>query len=189
MKMNRWNWKPRRDRASEAGQAIVFVLLILGIFLLGALCFAFDLSNIWFHRQTAQSAADAACAAGAMDILVDSEGGATGLQGFTLGTAYSCSTTSTDSICTYAAKNGYNAGTTNTVSVSFPTNAASGAPPGVLIPPVGLAGSYPFVRVDIVDHVQTFFYRSVERRHHQRCTDLLDLRRGTGDGPDSSHRA
>src|SRR5258708_2937592 len=120
MKMNRWNWKPRRDRAGEAGQAIVFVLLILGIFLLAALCFAFDFSNIWSHRQSAQSAADAACAAGAMDILVDAQGGATGNQGFTLGTDYSCTTTSTDSICKYAAKNGYNGGTTNTVSVKFP---------------------------------------------------------------------
>jgi hypothetical protein len=159
MKMNRWNWKPRRDRAGEAGQAIIFVLLVLGIFLLGALCFAFDLSNIWFHRQSAQNAADAACAAGAMDILVDSQGGATGLQGFILGTDYSCTSTATDSICTYAAKNGYNAGTTNTVSVKFPnaTQDTSYLPPGVLIPPASLAGSFPFVRVDIVDHVQTFF--------------------------------
>jgi Flp pilus assembly protein TadG len=159
MKMNRWNWKPRRDRAGEAGQAIVFVLLILGIFLLGALCFAFDLSNIWFHRQSAQSAADAACAAGAMDILVDAQGEATGKQGFTLGTDYSCTTTSTDSVCKYAAKNGYNSGTTNTVSVKFPNSShdATMVPPGVAIPPSALAGSYPFVRVDIVDHVQTFF--------------------------------
>jgi len=159
MKTNRWNWKPRRDRAGEAGQAIVYVLLLLGTFLLGALCFAFDLSNMWYHRQSAQSAADAACAAGAMDILVDSQGGATGKQGFTLGTDYSCSTTSTDTICKYANKNGYDAGTTNAVSVSFPnsTQDSTMLPPGVAIPPSSLAGAYPFVRVDIVDHVRTFF--------------------------------
>jgi Flp pilus assembly protein TadG len=157
MKTNRWSWKRRNHRAGESGQAMLFVVLVLGLFLLGALCFAFDLSNMWFHRQATQSAADAACAAGAMDILVDSQGGATGKQGFTLGTNYSCTSTSTDSICTYANKNGYNAGTTNTVSVSFPTTAATGAPPGVTIPPPSLAGSYPFVRVDIVDHVPTFF--------------------------------
>ena len=96
MKTNRWNWKPRRNRAGEAGQAMLFVVLVLGLFLLGALCFAFDLSNMWFHRQAAQTAADAACAAGAMDILVDSQGGATGKQGFTLGTAYTCAAASTD---------------------------------------------------------------------------------------------
>src|SRR6266849_308001 len=157
MKTNRWSWKRRSHRAGESGQAMLFIVLVLGIFLLGALCFAFDLSNMWFHRQSTQSAADAACAAGAMDILVDAQGGATGKQGFTLGTAYSCSSASTDSICTYANKNGYNGSTTNTVSVSFPTTAATGAPPGVTIPPSSLAGSYPFVRVDIVEHVPTFF--------------------------------
>jgi Putative Flp pilus-assembly TadE/G-like len=160
MKMNRWNWKPRSDRAGEAGQSIVFITLVLGIFLLGALCFAFDLSNMWFHRQAAQSAADAACAAGAMDILVDAEGGATGKQGFTLGTGYTCSTSSTDAVCSYAAKNGYSSNSLtpgNVVSVSFPTTTATGAPPGVLIPPSSIAGTYPFIRVDVVDHVQTFF--------------------------------
>src|SRR5258706_14424152 len=133
MKTNRWNWKPRSDRAGEAGQAIIFVLLVLGIFLLGALCFAFDLSNIWFHRQSAKSAADAACAAGAMDILVNAQGGSTSYGG-QIGTAYSCTTTATDSVCSYANKNGYDGGTSNTVSVSFPTTAANGAPPGVPIP-------------------------------------------------------
>ena len=138
----------------------MFFLLILGIFLLGALCLAFDFSNMWFHRQAAQTAADAACAAGAMDILVDAQGGATTHQGFTLGTTYNCTTTSTDSVCTYAAKNGYNSNNTapgNLVSVSFPTTAANGAPPGVSIPPSSIAGAYPFIRVDIVDHVQSFF--------------------------------
>jgi Putative Flp pilus-assembly TadE/G-like len=160
MKTNRWNWKRRSDRAGESGQAMLFVMLILGVFLLGALCFAFDLSNMWFHRQAAQTAADASCAAGAMDILVDAQGSPSGKQGFTLGTNYSCTTASTDSICSYAAKNGYNSNSTspgNVVSVSFPTTAANGAPPGVKIPPSSVAGSYPFVRVDIVDHVQTFF--------------------------------
>ena len=160
MRTNRWNWKRRTDRAAEAGQTTVFFVLVLGIFLLGALCLAFDFSNMWFHRQAAQTAADAACAAGAMDILVDAQGSATGHQGFTLGTNYSCTTASTDSVCQYAAKNGYNsngAAPGNLVSVSFPIDAASGAPPGVPIPPASSAGAFPFIRVDVVDHVQTFF--------------------------------
>src|ERR1700758_2024138 len=102
MKMNRWSWRTTTHRAEESGQAMILVVLVLSLFLLGALCFAFDMSNMWFHRQSAQTAADAACAAGAMDILVDAQGGATGKQGFTLGTGYNCSTTSTDSVCTYA---------------------------------------------------------------------------------------
>jgi Putative Flp pilus-assembly TadE/G-like len=162
MRTNRrnWNWKRRTDRAGEAGQTTVFFVLVLGIFLLGALCLAFDFSNMWFHRQAAQTASDAACAAGAMDILVDAQGGATGHQGFTLGTAFDCSSTGKplSSVCQYAAKNGYNSTAPgNLVSVSFPTTAANGAPPGVSIPPASSAGAFPFIRVDVVDHVQTFF--------------------------------
>ena len=159
MKTNR-NWRRRGHRSGEAGQAMLFILLVMGIFLLGALCFAFDMSNMWFHRQAAQTAADAACAAGAMDILVDAQGGATGHQGFTLGTAYSCTTASTDSVCSYAAKNGYNSNNAfpgNLVSVTFPTTAATGAPPGVDDSTCTACGAFPFIRVDIVDHVQTFF--------------------------------
>jgi len=144
----------RRDRSREAGQATLFLILALGIFLLGALCFAFDMSNMWFHRQAAQTAADAACTAGAMDLLVDAQGGATGNQGFTPGTNYSCSTTSTDSVCKYAANNGYaspNSSPGNAVNVSFPTSVI-----GVTAPPSTIT-SHPFIRVDITDHVQTFF--------------------------------
>jgi hypothetical protein len=154
MKTNRWNCTRRSDRAGEAGQTTVFFVLVLGLFLLGALSLAFDLSNMWFHRQAAQTAADAACAAGAMDLLVDAEGGATGHQGFTAGTAYDCTTTSTDSVCQYAAKNGYNSNNTapgNLVSVSFPAGVI-----GVNTPPASIAPT-PFIRVDIVDNVQTFF--------------------------------
>ena len=145
----------KTHRSREAGQAVVFVVLILGIFLLGALCFAFDFSNMWFHRQAAQTAADAACTAGAMDLLVDSQGGSTGHQGFTVGTAYSCTTTSTDTICTYAAKNGYdsnNAAPGNLVNVSFPASVN-----GVTTPPSSIAGTHPFIRVDVLDNVGTFF--------------------------------
>src|ERR1700693_3878824 len=109
MKDNRWNWKLRTDRAGETGQTTVFFVLVLGIFLLGGLCLAFDLSNMWFHRQAAQTAADAACTAGAMDLLVDAQGGATGHQGFTPGTDFDCTSSGhpTSSVCQYAAKNGY----------------------------------------------------------------------------------
>jgi hypothetical protein len=150
MKTNRWNRKRRSHRTGEAGQTILFFVLVLGIFLLGALCFAFDLPNLWFHRQAAQSAADAACAAGAMDLLVNDTNGTT--QGGL--TAGNCAVGSTDSACWYAAKNGYSSNSTspgNVVTVSFPASVI-----GVTTPPVGVAAT-PFIRVDIVDHVQTFF--------------------------------
>lgn len=156
MARNRGNEKRRTRRVGETGQATLFFVLVLGIFLLAALCFAFDLSNMWFHRQGAQTAADAACAAGAMDLLVDSQGGATGHQGFTAGTNFDCSSTGNpnSSVCQYAAKNGYastNASPGNLVSVSFPSSAI-----GVTPPPSGIAPN-PFIRVDVVDHVQSFF--------------------------------
>jgi len=143
-------------RSGEAGQATLFFVLVLGIFLLGALCLAFDLSNMWFHRQSAQTAADAACTAGAMDLLVDAQGGATGHQGFTLGTNFDCTSGGhpSSSVCQYALKNGYdstNNAPGNLVSVSFPSSVT-----GVTTPP-GTIAATPFIRVDVVDRVQTFF--------------------------------
>src|SRR2546430_17513627 len=49
---------------SDGGQVTITVVLAMGIFLLGAMGFAVDMANLWFHRQSAQIAADAACTAG-----------------------------------------------------------------------------------------------------------------------------
>ncbi|HET9088630.1 MAG TPA: pilus assembly protein TadG-related protein, partial [Acidobacteriaceae bacterium] len=43
----------------ESGQVIVSLLLMLALFLIAMMGFAVDLTNLWFHRQAAQSAADA----------------------------------------------------------------------------------------------------------------------------------
>ncbi len=64
----------RDRRQGDEGQVILFVLLFLGIFLLGFIGFAVDLTNMWFHRQSAQAAADAACQAGIMDVLEIAQG-------------------------------------------------------------------------------------------------------------------
>src|SRR6516164_583047 len=61
-------------RHDDKGQTMLVVMLALGIFLLGAVSFGGDIANLWFHRQAAQTAADAACTAGAMDLLYDAEG-------------------------------------------------------------------------------------------------------------------
>lgn len=143
-----------RTGRKESGQAIVFVLLATGLFLFGAVAFAVDLSNMWFHRQAAQTAADAACMATAMDLLVDNQSAATGNQGFTNGTGFNCTTSSTAVPCQYASLNGYNSNALNpgnVVSVSFPSSVT-----GATTPSSGLAAT-PFVRVDVLDHVQAFF--------------------------------
>lgn len=146
----------RQRRAREGGQTLTLVLLALGLFLLGAVGIAVDVSNWWFHRQMARGAADAACVAGAMDLLVYSQDG-TWNNAFTPGTAFDCTAASGQtgaSPCAYAALNGYNSVNSqfgNLVSVSFPTSV-----PGVTPPPANIA-PVAFIRVDILDHVQTNF--------------------------------
>jgi len=49
----------RSELRSESGQVMIFVVLGLGLFMIGAMAFAIDLSNLWFNRQAAQTAADA----------------------------------------------------------------------------------------------------------------------------------
>jgi hypothetical protein len=149
--------RKRSRRSSESGQALVFLVLALGLAFLAAAAFSVDMSNLWFHRQASQNAADSACTAGAMDLLVDAQGLQTGHQGFTNGTAFNCTTGSTAAPCQYAAKNGYNSSNAspgNLVSVSFPTTVA-GVPTSA-IPPSGIAPNA-FMRVDVVDNVQTYF--------------------------------
>jgi hypothetical protein len=149
---NRW----RKDGAgsSQSGQALVFLVIALGLVFVGAGALSVDMSNLWFHRQSAQNAADAACTAGAMDLLVSAQGGGTGHQGFagTAGTSFNCSTGSAAIPCRYAAKNGYNSdGTGNVVSVSFPSTV-----PGVTAPPAGIAPNA-FINVVVTDNIQTYF--------------------------------
>src|ERR1700730_16547594 len=111
----------------EAGQASVLLILVLGVFLLASLPFAVDLSGVWFHRQSAQTAADAACLAGAADLLAKAGGVTPPSPGFTAGTAGDCAATPQASMCKYANLNGYNGAglsttaDSNSVSWTFPT--------------------------------------------------------------------
>ena len=142
----------RHRQTREGGQTVTLVLLGMGLFLLGAVGIAVDISNWWFHRQMARDAADAACVAGVMDLLVSSQGG-TWNHGFTPGTNFDCSATGNPgaSPCAYAALNGYNSASGNLVSVSFPSTV-----PGVTPPPTTLAPTA-FIRVDVLDNVATTF--------------------------------
>src|SRR5882724_10377886 len=155
--MKTYRWRKTAQRSSESGQALVFLVLALSIVFLGAAALSVEMSNLWFHRQAALNAADAACTAGAMDLLVDAQGGATGHQGFVNGAAFNCSVGSTAAPCQYAAKNGYTSNNTtpgSLVRVSFPTTVPG--VPTALIPPAGIAPTA-FMRVDVTDNVQTYF--------------------------------
>jgi hypothetical protein len=152
---------PASARRRESGQTTVLLLVALGVFLLGSVGFAVDLSNIWFHRQAAQSAADAACVAGAMDIRYLNIGAISVSPGFTPGTAGDCTSSPLASLCQYAGFNGYTATTAASgwssstpggsvaVSWTFPTSVT-----GV----TGASGtSYPFLRVVVEEKPLTWF--------------------------------
>ena len=145
-------WSEWTGRREEDGQAAISLVLILGLFAMGVLGFGVDLSNVWFHRQAARSAADAACQAGALDMLagVSSQGPG---QGFTAGTAGNCVGTPAATMCSYAAANGYNgAGLTagaasNAVSWTFPSSVS-----GVTANPLNT-----YMTVTVAENVRTYF--------------------------------
>lgn len=145
----------------ESGQTVIIIVLALGIFLLAFLGFATDATNIWFHRQAAQGAADAACQAGGMDLLLYANGTSTPVgPGFTPGTPFSCSdvTKANAGPCFYANANGYSgvgltAATESTaVNVTFPGSVAG---VGTLDPNYNVTA--PYIKVEIVDRIKTFF--------------------------------
>src|SRR5207248_7255929 len=152
----------------ESGQVMLFTVLALGLFLIGAMAFAIDLSNMWFRRQAAQTAADAACTAGAMDLLADATAGTTQSGHFgsttTAAVPFDCNITTPNtattnpSPCYYATLNGFNSsvasGSTaigNNVNVDFPSSVA-----GVTTPPNTVAPTA-FMRVTVTDNSPTFF--------------------------------
>ena len=174
-------------RAGESGQTMLFVLLALSVFLLGAVAFAVDLGNAWFHRQNARSAADAACTAGAMDMLSTLNGTSAG--GFTAGTDFQCSGNSTYAPCQYAALNDYSApglsaGTpSNEVNVTFPSTLTGVASCGGATPPPECTASaftaHPYMLVTVTDRIQSFFIgllsgtRTIDVRASSACGVVL----------------
>src|SRR5258708_26052464 len=100
--INKYNRFKKHNRSRQSGQAAVFLMLALGVFLLGGIGFAVDMSNLWMHRQASQSAADAACMAATTDMVQDVTAGTTTSGGFTNGTSFLCSGNPTYSPCVYA---------------------------------------------------------------------------------------
>jgi hypothetical protein len=162
------SFRKSRTSSRQAGQAMLVFLLALGIFLVGAIGFAVDMSHLWLHRQTAQTVADSACTAGVMDML-GTANGATLSPGFTAGTAFQCSGSTTAAPCKYAAMNsGYDAAALSSsvpgydVNFSFPSSvpgipACSGTPPAAVCITPSAVSSHPYLQVNVTDRVQTFF--------------------------------
>jgi hypothetical protein len=158
---------PALKRSLESGQIMVSLLLMLAIFLLAIVGFAVDLTNLWFHRQAAQTAADSACQAGAMDMAGLAAGMALPNMGFILGTPADC-TSGTGTICFYAKANGYNGAgivansPSNSVTWSFPASV-----PNVTTPP-GAITSYPFLKVVVTENVKTHFLYTIHGTSYQK---------------------
>ena len=166
MTSHRWSKKSRRP--GEAGQAILFVMLAMGLVLLGAVAFSVDMGNLWFHRQSAQSVADSSCTAAAMDMLFSANGGGAS-GGFTPGTNFSCSASPAAAPCVYATKNMGFAPSTLTagtpgydVAFTFPGSLA-GVPActtGLGSPTICDASDFtahPYVQVNVDDRVRLSF--------------------------------
>jgi hypothetical protein len=132
---------------------MIVVVLMLSLFLLAFLAFAVDYTNVWFQRQQVQTAADAACQAGAMDIYQTASGVTLPNMGFTMGTAGSCSGSSSASMCWYAKANGIDgsSGGGADVSWTFPSSV-----PGVTKPPSSVVAK-PFMEVTVSVPVKTYF--------------------------------
>jgi hypothetical protein len=160
----------RGRRRDDRGQVSIFVVLALGIFLLGFVGFAVDMTNLWFHRQMAQTAADASCQAGIIDILTNDIGNPTPKSGFTAGTNFDCSTSYPNvsgasppapAPCIYANLNGYSGqgltagAASNQVAISFPANGTAGLP----TPPPSTLAPVPYLRADVTDRVPLTFAR------------------------------
>jgi hypothetical protein len=107
-------------RRKQAGQALILVVVGVGLVLAGAMGLAIDTSQLYGQRQMAQAAADSAAQAGIMTIFSGT------VSNTTLNTsAYSCTNgTDTTTPCYYARKNGFATTTTSTdsIAISYPNS-------------------------------------------------------------------
>jgi len=138
---------PCERRESERGQAILLVVVAMGIVLLGALGFAIDGSQLFAQRRMAQAAADAAAQAGIMSML-----NGTNLAGphrFDTGSSFTCASADDRTPCYFAQNsnlNGFGA-SSDTVTVDFPAS----------VP--GVANGISFIKVTVQRTVPTTLMR------------------------------
>jgi hypothetical protein len=135
-------------KKSENGQAILLVVVAMGIILVGALGLAVDGAQLYGHQQMAQVAADAAAQAGILSIFDHTN---VGTNSFATTTSYSHTCTTTDAItpCAYARKDGFGSTGDDLVVVDTPSAAT------VRLDPASLSASDPvkILRVTITRSV------------------------------------
>jgi len=153
-------WTKRFRSRSQKGQAVLIIVILLAMFLLGALGLATDYTQLWSRRQKAQAAADAACQAGAGDLYMQFANSSAeskfNLDWSWIGTDYNCSAHADSAPCSYAAANGY---TGSSVAITFPASGDG------ICPAVSGFGTiaHPCIKVTITDPVNMSFARIITR--------------------------
>src|SRR5678815_5101517 len=117
-------------RNKEKGQAILLVLVAMGVFLIGAMGLAIDGANLYGHRGMAQVAADAAAQAAILSIFNDTNVG-TNAFAATTGYTHTCTAGTSDVItpCRHARTNGFGMTSDDVVYIDVPTAAEVGLDP------------------------------------------------------------
>jgi len=129
----------------EKGQAVLLMLVAMGLFVFAALGLAIDGSQLYAQRQMAQVAADSAAQAGIMSIFDGTNTGANA-YGTPPASAFTCASGDERTPCVYALKNGFGNGS-DTVTVSFPAS-VNGTP-------LSIADPVPALQVTVTRNVNT----------------------------------
>lgn len=108
------------QKQGEKGQAVLLMLVAMGLFLFGAVGLAIDGSHLYAQRQMAQTAADAAAQAGIMSMFNATN---TGVNAFGTppASSFTCASGDARTPCVYAFNNGFGGGS-DTVTVDFPAS-------------------------------------------------------------------
>ena len=182
MRANVARFKGAGWRHGQRGQTIIFVVLGISLVFIAVLGFAVDFGNLWFHRQAAQTAADAACTAASMNMLDNAQGGNSG--GF-LSDDFDCggggNPLPNSAPCKYLKLNGYNVtGLRNSSASSSAAFKLVGAastvpvcttPPDpkytMCVPPGSALGPEvnPVVEVTLIDRIRAPFFSLVSSRN------------------------
>jgi hypothetical protein len=130
---------PGSRSGAENGQAVVLVVVALGLFMFAALGLGIDGAQLYAHRQMAQAAADAVAQAAMMSIKRGTD--STSTHPFSTAASFTCTVPPAAldlrTPCVYAQYNGFGT-STDTVTVSFPATVSgvtlsSAATPAVAV--------------------------------------------------------
>lgn len=147
-----------KDQRGQMAPILLSAVMVGYTAFLGA---TFDMGNLWLHKMRVTRAANAACVAGAGDILwAANQNNASTITGYkntaagfdVTGSGGDCGGASNVVMCYYAMKNGYNPASTG-VDVSW---TLSNSPPNGATRLVLTNGVHPFMSVAVTEHVKTY---------------------------------